>query len=64
MPDRTFSYTEERILDAKDKFDVWMLAQPPMSREELLTQWRGFLARWHSDLKALSWLTFKQVDKR
>ena len=63
MNERTFTHTELLILDAKEKFDTWMLANAPMTREQELVQWRGFLARWHSDLRALSWQHFEVRGK-
>ncbi len=61
---RDFTHTEQLILTAKDKFDSYMLAQEPMTREEKLIQWRGFLARWEHDLKALSWRRFEAVEAK
>lgn len=62
MSERQFTHTELLILDAKEKFDAHMLAQPPMSLEQRLIQWRGFLARWHTDLRSLSWQRFEKVE--
>lgn len=54
-PIREFTVTEQNILDAKDKFDRRMLAEPPVSHTERLVRWHAFLLRWDSDLKAIGW---------
>ena len=59
---RQVSFTEQRILDAKEKFDAWMLTQPPMTLEERLIQRRGFLARWHADLITIGWRRYEVTE--
>lgn len=59
---REFTYTEQRVLEAKERFDARMLKAEPMTREEKLVQWHGFLARWHSDLLAIGWRRFEKAE--
>jgi hypothetical protein len=61
---REFSFTEQRISEAKDKFDAYLLSQPPMTQEQRLIHWRGFLARWHDDLVAIGWRRYERTDAK
>lgn len=66
MTDRpifNFSLTEQRILEAKERFDADMLTEPSMGREAKLFLWREFLKRWHDDLRALSWRRYEVQPK-
>ena len=55
LPIRTFSITEQRILDAKERFDETLRNFPDMPKHERQDRWRAFLMRFDADLKALSW---------